>query len=446
MTLRPLLVLPPIALAAAVFVWMNQPRDMAPEPRDESRLAVRVMPLAPAPLSASATGYGRVEAVRSWAAVSEVQGRVLRMAEGLAVGSFVEAGDMLLEIDRTDYELSRDKALANIASVEAQLSEQDRQQENTLRTLELEQRILGVAQAEYDRVASLVARGTATAAALDSAQKLLLAQTSSVTNLQNTMALYPAKRQSLEASLSVRRAELAEAERAISKAVIVAPFRGRVTQLKTETGQFVRAGDTLVTLDDISAVEITAEFQPSAFAPMIGVALNQTAEAETEIDTSRAVEIMKGLGIGAAVAMPGSQFDGRWPAEIMRLRGSMDSDTGSLGLVVRVEDPLLSLRPVGRPPLNVGAFVEVTLSTPPVEGLIAIPRDTVHYADDGRPYVYLADDAQRLERREIRVGPVIGGDLVVLDGLGGGETLLLSDPTPPVLGMLLAPVPVDGER
>lgn len=446
MNLRPLLVLPPLALAAAVFVWMNRQETAQPAPAVETRLAVRVMPVAPAPVAATATGYGKVAAVRSWAAVSEVQGRVVSMAEGLAAGRIIEAGDILFEIDRTDYELARKKAQANIASVIAQLSELDKQEENTLRTLELEQRILGVAGAEYDRVASLAQRGTATAAALDSAQKLLLAQTSAVTNLENTRALYPPKRQSLQASLSVRQAELAEAERAISKAVIKAPFRGRVTQLNTEQGQFVRAADTLLLLDDIAAVEITAEFQPSVFAPMIGVALNHRAGAKTVIDTSQAVEIMQDLGISAEVAMPASGPQARWPGTIMRLRGSMDSTTGSLGLVVRVDDPLIGLRPIGRPPLNVGSFVEVTLSTLPVAGVIAIPRDAVHYGSDGQPFVYLADDAKRLARQPIGTGAVIGQDLLVLEGLSGGETLLLSNPTPPVVGMALDPVPVSGEH
>ncbi len=445
MNLRPFLVVPPLALAAVIFVWMNKQDTTETPPREEPKLAVRVMTVEPAPIKAKATGYGRAVAVHSWASVSEVQGRIISMADGLAEGAIVKAGDVLIEIDRTDYELALEKAMANIASVNAQLSELDRQEENTLRTLKLEERILSVAQAEFDRVASLVERGTATAAALDSAQKALLAQTSSVTNLNNTMALYPAKRQSLQATLSVRQAELAEAERAISKVVIVAPFRGRVSQQNTEIGQFVRSGETLLTLDDISAVEITAEFQPSTFAPMMGVALNHISGTGTVIDTSQAVEIMQDIGISANVTMPAFGSQAKWPADIMRLRGTMNSDTGSLGLVVRVDDPLVSLRPIGRPPLNVGSFVEVTLSTLPIDGLITIPRDTVHYGSEGQPYVYLAGAEQRLTRQAIKIGPVIGKDLLILEGLGGGEALILSDPTPPVLGMLLDPVQISKE-
>ncbi|WP_299351108.1 biotin/lipoyl-binding protein [uncultured Shimia sp.] len=445
MNLRPLLIIPPLAIAAAVTFWMNQSKAPAPSAPPEGRLAVRAMAIEPHPVSAVAIGYGRVEAVRDWSAVAEVEGRAVKVPEGLAIGSIVEKGALLVEIDRTDYELSREKALANIASVKAQITELDRQEENTRHSLEVEERILQVAQDEFDRVDSLVKKGTSTMAALDTARKTLLLQTSSVTNLNNTLALYPSKRQSLQSTLSVREAELAEAERAISKVTLHAPFRARITEQNIDQGQFVRTGDKLMVLDDISAVEITAEVQPSSFGPMMGVAFANLGGSEVVMDTTKAVEIFDNIGLTVEVSQALAGLNARWSAKIVRMRGTMDVDTGSLGIVVRVDEPLAGVRPINRPPLNVGSFVEVAFSTPEVENLITVPRHAVHYDEEGDAFVYLSNSDNRLVKQAIRIGTVVGGDLLVEDGLNGGETLVLSDPHPPVLGMALTLVQSEGQ-
>ena len=409
----------------------------------QSALAVRVTELVPHEVSATATGYGRVEPVRDWSAISEVQGRILELADGLAVGAIVEKDSVLAEIDRTDYELARQKSLANIAAAEAQLAELARQEVNSRASLEVEQRILAVAQAEYDRIEALVGRGTSTQAARDSAQKTLLAQTNAVTQLENTLALYPSQKESLESTLAVRRAELAEAERSLEKATLTAPFRGRVNAINVEEGQFVRTGDALLSLDDTAAVEITAEVQPSEFVPMIAVALGEKFHSDAVIDISEAVSILTGAGITAEVGMQIAGMQPRWPAEIMRLRGTMDSETGTLGLVVRVKDPMFSQRQINRPPLNVGSFVSVTFSSPPQPDGMTVPRAALRYDDDGSPFVYLADENSQLAARAIETGQVIGENVLILGGLEGGERLVLTDPRPPVISMALDQVRVD---
>jgi RND family efflux transporter MFP subunit len=299
-----------------------------------------------------------------------------------------------------------------------------------------------VAQAEYDRVSSLVARGATTQATLDSAQKVLLGQETAITKLRNTLALYPAQKKSLEATLTLRRAELSEAERSLEKATITAPFRGRVSAMNIETGQFVRTGDTLLSLEDISAVEITAEVQPLSFAPLIALALGDRFDAETDVDVSQAVQILAESGVTAEVGMSVAGLHPVWPAEIVRLRGTIDSETGTLGLVVRVANPMTSQRQIGRPPLNIGAFVTVTFITAPVEGSVTIPRSALHHDDNGGAFVYLADLEDRLLAQSVEVGQVLGGAVLILSGLAGGERLVLSDPRPPIIGMALDPVPV----
>ncbi|WP_299640414.1 efflux RND transporter periplasmic adaptor subunit [uncultured Ruegeria sp.] len=437
MNFCPLAILPPLVIAVLGFNWMTREQSEDVTRHEETGLAVRAMEILPQPVSATVIGYGWVEPARDWSAVSEVEGRIDAIPGDLAVGSVVEAGDVLFEIDVTDYELARQKAQANITSVEAQLRESERQEENTRKTLELQERTKAVAQNEYDRVASLVERGASTQAALDTAQKTLLAQSNSVLTLENTLALYPAQRESLEATRAVRMSELREAERSIEKAKISAPFRGRVSEIGVEAGQFVRTGDILLVLDDTSAAEVTAEVQPKTFAPIFMAARGKGEAPAEGIDTSRVIEFLTDAGISAEVRVSLENRVLSWPAKLERMRGTLDADTATMGVVVRVEDPTIGQPHLQRGPLESGAFVSVIFSSEPMENTVVVPRSALRYGDDGAAFVYLADAQDRLAKSAVKVGHSIGEGAIILSGLEGGDRLVLSEPSPPVIGMAL---------
>lgn len=456
MNLKPLLLLPPLVVGAVGFVWMtSRPApDMPTLP--ETALAVRMQTISSHPIASEAVGYGRVAAEHSWSAIAEVQGRMVEMPVDLDVGNIVEKDQVLFGMDRTDHELAHSKALANVASVKAQIAEMTRQEENTTKLRDVERRILEVAQAEYERVKSLLDRGAGSVAAVDSAQKSLLAQQMSLTKTDNTLALFPAQKETLGATLTLRLAELAEAERALSKTTIRAPFRGRVASISGELGQFVRVGDNLITLESTDAVEVVAELQPSAFGPLVFSLFNGKSApdiapdvaAGVEIETSRFVDVLNEAGVTATVRLASNTEMQGWSAQIMRQRGSMDSETSAMGIVVRVSDPLVAHPVLHRPPLQVGSFVEVTFQTKPTGNNLSIPRNAVHMSDQGTSFVYVANDDDRLEMREVQLGQVLKDQVIVIKGLRDGQRLVLGSPNPPVLGMKLAPVdlPESGDK
>ncbi len=446
MNLKPLLIVPPLALGILGYLWMTN-REAAPvETTDAARLAVRVQTLEAEPVAMTATGYGRVAPLREWSAVAEVQGRIVELAHGLGEGRIVEAGEVLVAVDPTDYELALQRAKASIAAAEASLSELDKQEENTRRSLDVQNRILDVSRAEFERATRLLESGTGTQASVEASQSGLLAQESAALNLQNTLDLIPAQRAAAEASLSAEQVSLAEAEAALARTTIVAPFRARVASANVETDQFVRTGDQLLVLHATEAVEVVAEFQPIAFSPLALAIFGPDFLPGVEVDATRVIEYMNAAGVTATVNVVQGGFDISYPAEITRFRGTVDEDTGTLGFAVQVQDPLVGNRGDNRPPLNVGTFVAVDVTTPPQQPVIAIPRAVLRYDADGAPFVYVADPGDALAVRPITTGPVLGDRIMVTDGLEAGDRLILSDPRPPVPGLALTPVAVGVAR
>ena len=103
-----------------------------------------------------------------------------------------------------------------------------------------------------------------------------------------------------------------------------------------------------------------------------------------------------------------------------------------------VDRPYEKIIPGRRPPLLNGTFCRVTLTGEPRAGQIVVPRSAIR---DGGVFVLDADS--RLRRREIDVQFAQGSFAVIGGGLQGGETLVVSDPTPAVDGMLVDAKPDD---
>lgn len=442
MNWRPLLFIPPIVVGIGIFYVMTRPDDgQVTAPAAETPLAVRAVVFEPQSFTASVSGFGRVEAEQSWQAIPQVSGRVIDVFDGLAVGSIVKDGATLIRIDPRDYEIARSKAEASLASAQANLEEIDAELANNQASLELEQKIESFLQTEFDRQQALVDRGTVSQSVLDLATRELIAQQQKVLGLQNTIALSPVQRLSLEAAVATAEAELEEAERNIANTTITAPFTGRVAEESVADGQFVSLGDRLVTLEATSAAEVVAAFQPRTLGALIGTIVNGDAANLLDFESDQiALDFLKRLNLQATVRLSAGNLSFSWPAEIVRFSGTVDDVTGAFGIVVRVDDPSRPNPAQRRPPLNTGTFVEVILSAPEAVSQLLVDRAALHTAGDGSRFVYLVDDDSRLKRATIETGPTIADNVLVTVGIEAGEILVLSDPQPAVIGMLLEPV------
>ncbi|NRP13921.1 Multidrug resistance protein MdtA [Aliiroseovarius sp. xm-m-379] len=440
MNVKPLLILPPLVLGIAGFLWMTSGAPKQVKEASEHALAVRVMEVTEQTVTPSTIAYGRVKAEHSWSALAELSGRVVSVLPGLAEGKMIRAGEVLVEIDATDYQIGLSKAEANLGAAQTQLAQLQREELNTQRSLALETSKLAIAEAEFERVQALVKRGASTETALDNTRRNLLAQQAATTNLTNALELYPTRRQTTEATIAIREAEVAEAKRALSKTRILAPFDGRVTKAAVELGQFARSGDVLVILDSVEASEITAEIQPRSLAGLIENALGEMQALDLQGVQDVPVALFEKAGVRAEVSYPHAEDLDPWPAEIVRFRGSRDSQTGAMGVVVRVTDPTRLSSEATRPPLTTGSFVAVRFSAAPRHNVLAVPRAALHQNDDGSALAYMVDADSRLEMRPVSLGDVVGPDVIVTSGMAPGDLLVLSDPRPPVPGLKLTPV------
>lgn len=424
---KKLLIVPAIAVGVlAVVLLMRGRKKPDLRPAAELASAVRTLEVPRVDIRPRAIGYGVARPARVWQAVPQVSGRVVELSPKVREGEFVREGEVLVRIDRTDYDLEVANAEASLAGFRAQLDETHAREKTILASLEIERSSLTLAKAEEKRIRQLVESATVPRSDLDNTERIVLTQGLRVQELENAVSLLEPARAVLKAQIQQAASRLSMAKASVARCEIQAPFNARLGPVKVEQEQPVLAGQVLFSADGTDATEVTA------WVPMVGIRQVLSPGAEM-IDAEKLAEgIPEKLGLDASVSLRMGRQKVVWDAVVVRVRG-VDSQTRSIGLDVSVKNPYRRVIPGVRPPLSRGMYVAVEIRATARENQVVIPRAALH--DN---LVFLVDDEGRLARRPVVVQFVQGGLALIESGLEGGETIVLSDLVPAVEGMLLA--------
>ncbi|TWU39556.1 efflux RND transporter periplasmic adaptor subunit [Novipirellula artificiosorum] len=426
-----LLFVPPLLVGVVVAVWIvgNRPQPEL-EVADEASRMLRVIEVPVVDVLPKLVGYGTATPGQTWQAVAQVDGRIVEVHPELESGSFVSKDQVLLKIDPTEYQYAVAQLEAEIGQAKALIEELTRTEENLQASLKIERDALNVTQREMKRIEQLVARNATAQSEVDAQQRSVLTQQQRLQEQRSALNLLPARKQSQQANLELKQAQLAQAQLDLKHTEIRAPFDCRLGTVTLDVDQYVAAGQSLFEAYSNDLVEVEAQ------APMREVRRlihnPNGAAAFEEISMQRVRDI---FNVQAIVEMASGDLPARWSARFMRVRESLDPQTRSLSLVVGVDDPYQQVVPGARPPLLQGTYCRVTLIGQPRRDQVIVPRHALHVG-----HVYVLDGEQRLRRQAVEVVFQQDEFAVIGSGLVGGETLVVSDPTPAIEGMLVEPL------
>ncbi|UTW54588.1 efflux RND transporter periplasmic adaptor subunit [Kordiimonas sp. SCSIO 12610] len=181
---------------------------------------------------------GRLRARSGISLVGEVAGKITYVDPRLVLGGRFQQGEILVEINKSNFEAEVARAQAVVASSKALLIQ---------------------AKADTNRRVELYGTGAVTEAQRDQA----------VANLASS-----------EASLKQAEAQLIVAKENLSRATIVAPFPALVIAKGASLGGYVSPGQELAQLIDIRAAELIAGVSPQQAATIAKVLSEKTAELQ----------------------------------------------------------------------------------------------------------------------------------------------------------------------
>jgi len=376
-----------VGLAGMAAIFAMRPRAEA-VPRAPRTPVVRVMRVDPGPFQFVVHAQGTVVPRREGDLVPQVSGNVEWVSPALASGGFFDADEILLRIDRADYEVALESARAAVARVESEALRATR---------------------ELARQKRLADRSVASQTNLDDAV--------------NAARI-------AEASLREAKAKREQAERDLARTALGAPYAGRVRSAEVDVGQFVSRGTPVARLYAVDFAEVRLPI-PDAELGFLDLPLLDRGPDEVP---------------GPPVRLH-AQFAGRereWAGRIVRTEGEIDPRSRMVHVIAEVADPygrtLSDEERRGQTPLAVGLFVEAEIMGRRVEDAVSLPR--VALRDDGTVLVVDADSAIRA--RPVEVLRIDSDRVVVGGGLRADERVVVTPMRAVVDGMKVRSLPEDG--
>lgn len=361
--LLPILVL---ALGIAGFVALVATRPEGPPATVSERVwrveaeTVTLQSLAPGVVL-----HGRVDSPRAVSLRTVIEADVLDVP--VAEGEVVDAGDILLRLDRRELELRLIQSEAERDDIRAQIDLERLRRDRDMEALQHEQALLTLAERGVARARDLLGRDLGSQSALDEAQRLLEQQRLVVSSRRAALAEFDARMAQLEARARRAEAQVAAVELDLERSLPVAPFPARITRVAVASGDRVRIGDVLVELFDVEGLEVRATL-PTRHLAVVETALerNTPLPARGEVD-------------GRTLSL-----------ELDRLAGSA-ADAG-------VESLFRIIDNAGGLPL--GRFVSLRLDLPVRDNVVALPYEALY----GTDRIYRLEQERMRSLRVERIG------------------------------------------
>jgi RND family efflux transporter MFP subunit len=285
-------------------------------------------------------------------------------------GDFVQAGQLLMEIDHTDYLHAVNQAKANLAAGNAKVAQQEAAVRNARLTL--------------DRMQALIKDQFISQQDLDNAQ----------VNFDAAMAAL----ESLRAQVKQMEVALAQADTNLAYSYIRAPFAGYIAERNLDTGAYVTGAASststmsrsMLSLHDIGRIRVLIEVVEKDIP---SVHIGQKAELRAE-------------------AYPDHVFEGR----VTRIVQALNRETRTM--TVEIDLPNKDRR------LKGGMFARVEVMVGTHRQAVQIPIDAVSRLEDTQ-HVFVVRDG-KAQRVPVEMGARHDNRVEITKGLTGDETVIVS--------------------
>jgi membrane fusion protein (multidrug efflux system) len=273
--------------------------------------------------------------------VATISPRVSGYVTSLKVvdNQLVKAGDVLLEIDPTDYQIALDKALASLDAAkakvsgsvqnfestkvsapsgligaEAQVKQAQATWENSVKTLKRIQTLSEIASSKQQLDDAIADEKRALEALNDAKSKLVTAQTA-----PQTIAAAQSEADENSALVMEAEAEVAQAKKNLADTKVLAPFDGRVTSRGVVVGNYIQAGQNLLSVVG-KTFWVTANFKETQLTDMrAGQKVDVRVDAYPDLHLSGKVDsIQSGTG-SAFSAFPPQNATGNFVKIVQRV-------------------------------------------------------------------------------------------------------------------------------
>lgn len=322
---------------------------------------------------------------------AEVSGRILTKTEKCEAGSYVNQGDLLMEIDPEDYELEVQRLTQQKDQEYQRLVELDQQMLNSQRLIDVAEQDVEIQKKEIARLKALP-DGFASQSEIDQASRSQLSSRQQLVTLQNQLDLQKKQRSRIEASEKLATTQLRAAEVNLRRTKIVAPIDGIVVNEQADLNTFVTRGSPLFTIENTSKVEVSTSLRMDQLYWILDQNAAENIDPTSSYDLPATEAIIEYQVTGRRGMVH------RWKGRLLSYDGiGLDPRTRTVPIRVIVDEPSQSYEhqdessaKQSKTPLVRGMFVQVRLLIRPKTQLYVIPTKALQPGN--RIYQFTPDE------------------------------------------------------
>ena len=346
--------------------------NAGPVPVEVAEAALKSVPV-------DITVVGNVEAYSVVTVRAQTGGMLneVRFAEG----DYVKKGDLLFVIDPKPLEGQMNSAKANMAKSSALLKQAQAQ-------LARDTASANYARDQAERYQKGVTEGVF---AKEQGEQLK----SAAAALMQVLEADRASISSAEAQISADQSAINNLNIQIGYTTVEAQLEGRTGNILQKAGNIVTANTTdLATIYQVEPIYVTFAVPEARLGD-----IKRYSEANKLAVTARAQDGSGGVETG----------------QLTFIDNTVDTSTGTIKLKGTFPNKQHKLWP--------GQFVNVGLRLTTRNNAVVVPNQAVQTGQDGT-YVYVVGEDRAVSVRPVKTGPRIDQDMVIDDGLKGGETVV----------------------
>ncbi len=377
----PLILIAVSILAVIGLVTFQNSQRAERKPETNRAVLVDTIEAKVVSLNFTVNSQGTVRPRTETTLVSEVSGKIVSVAPKFVAGGFFRKGDVLLQIDPSDYQTGLKRTEAALASRKAKLADETARSEQALKDW----------------------------------------QNMGKQGQPSDLGLRKPQMADAKANVSAAEADVQKARRDLERTQITVPYDGLVRQKAVDIGQYVSPGTRLGITFAIDTAEVRL--------PLTHNDLNYlNLPSETEVNNSDKAFPPVTLSSESAGGMT------QWQARIIRTEGVVDETSRVIYAVAQVVDPYGVLGQSHQQELKIGTFVNAEIQGLPADNVVVLPRFVLRPDNT----ILVANSDNELEIRQVEVLRAEPKKVYISKGVEGGARVVITVLDAPVPGTKLA--------
>ena len=318
-------------------------------------------------------------------------------------GRMVQKGQPLYRISPENYQSSQGANLAAVQQAEANVQTARASYNNAVANIESQKALLEQAQADVQRLKPLVAQQAISAQQYEQAVTQLKTAQAGLNSAQAAAQQAQANIASSQAAVNTAKAQLSGTQLDLNRTIVRAPISGISERSNVTAGALVNANQAnpMVTISKINPIYVDISQSSSEL-----LKLKQQQASGALQAGNNTVELV--LEDGSTYPIKG---------QMSLAEAKVDQDTGAVTLRAIFKNDNYMLLP--------GMYVKARLIQGLINNAVLLPQSALIRTPKGDTQVYLVDQNNKIQVRDVTVNGTYNGNWVVTDGLQTGENIVV---------------------